>query len=60
MLIALQKEGGEVKGFEELREPSGYGETLSKLPYSGAKDSQGLTDLGLVEVKRGDRGRSIN
>jgi DNA-binding transcriptional ArsR family regulator len=59
ILKALQKKGGEVGSLEELKELTGYGKPLLSYHIQGAEDSQGLVDLGLVEVKRGDRGRSI-
>jgi len=59
ILKALQKKGGEVESLEELKELTGYGKPLLSYHIQGAEDSQGLVDLGLVEVKRGDRGRSI-
>jgi len=59
ILKALQKKGGEVESLEELGKLTGYGKPLLSYHIQGAEDSQGLVDLGLVEVKRGDRGRSI-
>jgi DNA-binding transcriptional ArsR family regulator len=59
ILKALQKKGGEVESLEELKELTGYGKPLLSYHIQGAEDSQGLVDLGLVEVRRGDRGRSI-
>ena len=59
ILKALQKKGGVVESLEELKELTGYGKPLLSYHIQGAEDSQGLVDLGLVEVTRGDRGRSI-
>ena len=59
ILKALQKKGGEVESLEELRELTGYGKPLLSYHIQGAEDSQGLVDLGLVEVRRGDRGKSL-
>jgi hypothetical protein len=59
ILKALQKKGGEVESLEELKELTGYGKPLLSYHIQGAEDSQGLVDLGLVEVRRGARGRSI-
>ncbi len=59
ILKALQKKGGEVESLEELRELTGYGKPLLSYHIQGAEDSQGLVDLGLVEVRRGDRGKSV-
>jgi len=59
ILNALQKKGGEVESLEELRELTGYGKPLLSYHIQGAEDSQGLVDLGLVEVRRGDRGKSM-
>ncbi|MBV9176791.1 MAG: hypothetical protein JO327_04810 [Nitrososphaeraceae archaeon] len=38
---------------------SGYGKPLSSYHVQGAKDSRGLANLGLVEVEKGDRARSL-
>jgi Family of unknown function (DUF6293) len=59
ILKALQKKGGEVDSLEELKELTGYGKPLLSYHIQGAEDSQGLGDLGLVEVRRGDRGKSM-
>jgi len=59
ILKALQKKGGEVESLEELRELTGYGKPLLSYHIQGAEDSQGLVDLGLVEVRRGERGKSM-
>jgi DNA-binding transcriptional ArsR family regulator len=59
ILKALQKKGGAVESLEELKELTGYGKPMLSYHIQGAEDSQGLVDLGLVEVKRGDRGRSM-
>jgi DNA-binding transcriptional ArsR family regulator len=59
ILKALQKKGGEVESLEELKDLTGYGKPLLSYHIQGAEDSQGLVDLGLVEVRRGDRGKSI-
>lgn len=59
ILKALQKNGGQVESLEVLMELTGYGKPLLSYHIQGAEDSQGLADLGLVDVSRGDRGRSI-
>ncbi len=59
ILKALNKHGGAVESLEELRELTNYGKPLLSYHIQGAEDSQGLEELGLVEVQRGDRGKSI-
>jgi len=59
ILKAIQKNGGQVESLEVLMELTGYGKPLLSYHIQGAEDSQGLADLGLVDVSRGDRGRSI-
>ncbi len=59
ILKSLQKNGGEVDSLETLREISGYGKPLLSYHIQGAEDSKGLVELGLVEVEKGTRGKSI-
>lgn len=59
ILKALQKAGGEVESLESLKELTGYGKPLLSYHIQGAEDSQGLVELGLVEVRKGQRGKSI-
>ncbi len=59
ILKALVKNGGEVESLERLKELTDYGKPLLSYHVQGAEDSQGLVELGLVEVKRGERGKSI-
>ncbi len=59
ILKALVKNGGEVESLEKLKELTNYGKPLLSYHIQGAEDSQGLVELGLVEAKRGDRGKSI-
>ncbi len=59
ILKAIIKNGGEVESLEQLRELSNYGKPLLSYHIQGAEDSQGLEDLGLVEVRKGERGKSI-
>ncbi len=59
ILKSLQKTGGEVDSLESLKELTGYGKPLLSYHIQGAEDSQGLVELGLVEVRKGQRGKSI-
>ncbi len=59
ILKALVKNGGEVESLEKLKELTAYGKPLLSYHVQGAEDSQGLVELGLVEVKKGERGKSI-
>ena len=59
ILKALNKNGGGAGSLEELSELTNYGKPLLSYHIQGAEDSQGLEALGLVEVHRGDRGKSV-
>jgi hypothetical protein len=59
ILKSLQKNGGEVDSLETLKDISGYGKPLLSYHIQGAEDSKGLVELGLVEVEKGTRGKSI-
>ncbi len=59
ILKALQKNGGRVESLEELKELTGYGKPLLSYHIQGAEDSEGLVELGLVDVVRGQRGKSM-
>ena len=59
ILRSLQKNGGEVDSLETLKDISGYGKPLLSYHIQGAEDSKGLVELGLVEVEKGTRGKSI-
>ncbi len=59
ILKALVRNGGEVESLEKLKELTNYGKPLLSYHIQGAEDSQGLVELGLVEAKRGERGKSI-
>ncbi len=59
ILKALNQHGGRVESLEELRELTKFGKPLLSYHIQGADDSQGLVELGLVEVERGDRGKSM-
>ncbi len=59
ILKAITKNGGQVESLEKLKELTNYGKPLLSYHVQGAEDSQGLVELGLVEVKKGERGKSI-
>jgi hypothetical protein len=47
------------RGHPSLKDISGYGKPLLSYHIQGAEDSKGLVELGLVEVEKGTRGKSI-
>ena len=49
----------EVESLEKLKELTNYGKPLLSYHIQGAEDSQGLAELGLLEVQKGRRGKSI-
>jgi hypothetical protein len=59
ILRAIKRAGGEVESLKQLSELAGYGKPLLSYHVQGAEDSRGLVDLGLVDVDRVRRGRTI-
>ena len=59
ILKSIDRVGGLVSGLEELEQISGYGKPLLSYHVQGGKESKGLADLGLVEVDKGDRGKTV-
>lgn len=59
ILRAIDNAGGLVESLQELSKLANYGKPLLSYHIRGAEDSRGLEELGLVEVERGRRGRSI-
>ena len=59
ILKSLDTIGGMVSGLEELEHISGYGKPLLSYHIQGGKENKGLADLGLVEVDKGDRGKTV-
>lgn len=59
ILKAIQKASGKVESLEQLSQLSNYGKPLLSYHIQGAEDARGLAELGLVEVERGKRGRSV-
>jgi DNA-binding MarR family transcriptional regulator len=57
ILRAIEQSGGDVESLEKLSATSNYGKPLLSYHIRGSKDGQGLEELGLVEVERGQRGR---
>jgi len=57
ILHAVEQAGGDVESLEKLSELSNFGKPLLSYHIRGSQDSQGLENLGLVEVERGKRGR---
>jgi len=46
-----------VESLEQLEALSGFGKPLLSYHIQGARDSEGLPDLGLLEVEKGERGK---
>jgi hypothetical protein len=59
ILKTIDGMGGTINSLEELEQASGLGKPLLSYHVQGGKDSKGLASLGLVEVERGDRGKTI-
>jgi hypothetical protein len=59
ILKSIDSIGGIVSSLEELEQISGYGKPLLSYHVQGGKDNKGLADLGLVEVDKGERGKTI-
>ncbi len=57
ILKAIDDAGGATESLEQLEQVSGYGKPLLSYHIQGAKDSKGLSDLGLVDVEKGERGK---
>lgn len=57
ILRAIEQSGGDVESLEKLSGVSKHGKPLLSYHIRGSEDSQGLEELGLVEVERGKRGR---
>jgi hypothetical protein len=57
ILKSINHVGGAIESLDQLEQISGFGKPLLSYHVQGAKDSKGLADLGLVEVKKGDRGK---
>src|SRR5439155_13169582 len=49
--------GGFVESLEQLEGISGFGKPLLSYHIQGARDSNGLADLGLLEIEKGERGK---
>ena len=59
ILKSIDRIGGMVSSLEELEQISGYGKPLLSYHVQGGKENKGLADLGLVEVDKGERGKTI-
>ena len=59
ILKSIDSIGGIVSSLEELEQISGYGKPLLSYHVQGGKENKGLADLGLVEVDKGDRGKTV-
>jgi len=59
ILKAIDSIGGTVESLDQLEQAAGIGKPLLSYHVQGGKDSKGLADLGLIEVDRGDRGKTI-
>jgi hypothetical protein len=59
ILKIIDSMGGMVSGLEELELISGYGKPLLSYHIQGGKENKGLADMGLVEVDKGGRGKTL-
>lgn len=59
ILKSLTRNGGKAESLEHLSEMSGIEKSLISRHLNGTEDSEGLIDLGLVNVERGARGRTV-
>ena len=59
ILKSIDRIGGLVNSLEELEQISGYGKPLLSYHIQGGRENKGLADLGLVEVNKGDRGKTV-
>jgi hypothetical protein len=59
ILKSIDSIGGLVSSLEELEQISGYGKPLLSYHVQGGKENKGLADLELVEVEKGDRGKTV-
>ena len=59
ILKSIDSIGGLTSSLEELEHVSGYGKPLLSYHIQGGKENKGLADLGLVEVEKGDRGKTV-
>ncbi len=59
ILKSIDDVGGAVHSLEELEQISGYGKPLLSYHVQGGKENKGLAELGLVEVDKGDRGKTV-
>ena len=59
ILKSIDSIGGMVSSLEELEQISGYGKPLLRYHVQGGKENKGLADLGLVDVDKGDRGKTV-
>ena len=57
ILKAIDNAGGSVESLEQLSNLSHFGKPLLSYHVQGTRDTNGLADLGLVEVDRVERGR---
>ena len=58
ILRAISSAGGIIESLEQLEEITGYAKPLLSYHINGGKNFKGLVNIGLLEVKRGGRGRS--
>ena len=59
ILKSLTRNGGKAESLEQLSELCSIDKALISRHLNGTDDSEGLIDLGLVNVERGARGRTV-
>ncbi len=58
ILKAISSAGGIIESLEQLEELTGHAKPLLSYHINGGKNFKGLVNMGLLEVKRRERGRS--
>ncbi len=57
ILKSINDQGGTVDSFEQLEQASGFGKPLLSYHVMGSREAKGLSELGLLDVEKGERGR---
>lgn len=58
ILKAISSAGGIIESLEQLEEITGHAKPLLSYHINGGKNFKGLVSMGLLEIKRGGRGRT--
>lgn len=58
ILKAISNAGGIIESLEQLEEITGHAKPLLSYHINGGKNFKGLVNMGLLEIKRGERGKT--